>query len=114
MAVVSGIAFADGDLAGSIGGMAIGAIPGASLFVLSLISKGKLGMGDALMVLVMGLFIGLRQTVGELMMAVVFAGIFALVLVAAKKCRKGDELPFVPFLAAAHILELCILRQVIP
>ena len=79
--------------------------------MLSLLSKGRIGMGDALMVLVMGAFIGFRQTVGELLAALFFSGLFSLGLVIIKKCGKEKELPFVPFLAAAHIVGICVLKQ---
>ena len=94
-----------------IEGILVGLTPGAILVLISVASRGRVGMGDALMVLVMGLFVGFRQTMGELLVALLFSGVFSLALVVIKKCGKEKELPFIPFLMAAHLTELCILRQ---
>ena len=84
-----------------------GIIPGVVMMLVSWLSKGKIGMGDALMVMVMGLFLGLYRVMYELVLALVMSGCVALILVIFKKKRKEYEMPFIPFLGLAYLVDIC-------
>ncbi|MCI8991901.1 MAG: hypothetical protein HFG80_04095 [Eubacterium sp.] len=86
----------------------LGLIPGAGLAGLAVFSRQAVGFGDALMVAVMGLYTGIRQVWAELMTAGILALAAALILLVIFKKGKKYELPFLPFLLAAHLIMLCI------
>lgn len=86
----------------------LGLVPGAVLAALAAVSKQAVGLGDALMVAVMGLYTGMKQVWAELMAACLLAFAAALILLIIFKKGKKYELPFLPFLLAAHLIMLCI------
>lgn len=94
--------------AAGIGDILLGMVPGAVLAGLAIISQQAIGLGDALMVAVTGLYTGMSQAWAELMAACMLALAAALVLLVIFKKGKKYELPFLPFLLAAHLIMLCI------
>ena len=80
-------------------------VPGAVFIGISLISEGKMGMGDALAILIIGIFLGGRESVLSVLYAMSAATIVSIVLLAFKKASKKTELPFMPFLLLGCILE---------
>lgn len=88
-------------------GFLLGAVPGAALTAVSLVSRQAVGLGDALMVLVMGLYLGMRRTWAELLTACLLAMLAAVLCIVIFKKGKKYELPFLPFLLAAHLVALC-------
>lgn len=81
----------------------LGLIPGFLLLTVSRISREALGMGDALLMLVLGIHLGLRDSIEVLLLALFLAAFWAGILMLI--CRKkGDyEFPFVPFLLLGYI-----------
>lgn len=85
-----------------------GAVPGAFLLLLSLPAKGKIGEGDGICLLVCGLFTGITQVVLIAEAAFILAATAGMACVLTKRLRAEDRIPFVPFLAIASVLLLCI------
>ena len=83
-----------------------GAVPGAVLLLLSFLSRGKIGEGDGICLLVCGLFVGITQTVWILELALLFTAAAGAALLLTKRLRADDQIPFLPFLAAASIILL--------
>lgn len=81
-----------------VGGVGIGLIT----IIFSYISKEKIGMGDAYIITVTGLYLGFMDTAVLLWLSSILAGITGLFLI-----RKYDnpnlEMPFVPFLLLGYI-----------
>ena len=83
-----------------------GVAVGAALFVISLLSCGRIGQGDAVMVLIMGCYFGGFQSLMLLWGASFLAGLYGLFLLLLFHKRKTDRIPFVPFLLASYMVWL--------
>lgn len=88
-------------------GLIIGWVP---LYIMARIKQGGVGGGDIFFAASSGFFLGFQGTLSTLIFALSLFLICAMILTARKKIKKGDPLPFVPFLAigcaAAYILNV--------
>lgn len=74
------------------------------LFVLGLVFRGGMGMGDVKMAGVMGLYLGWPATLVALLAAFVAGGLVSLALLAMGRVGRKDQIAFGPFLAAGAIV----------
>lgn len=87
-----------------LAGMAVGVL----LLIFSVISGGKVGIGDGVILMVTGIYLGVKQNMELFFTGLLLCGVWAaLLLIFHKKSRK-DEIPFVPFLFAAYLGMLVI------
>ena len=73
-------------------------LPGIFFSLTSFCTKEKVGLGDGLMLLVIGLFIGFYRCFFVLCISLIFSSAFALVLLLLRRVRKESRIPFAPFL----------------
>ena len=85
-----------------LGGMAIG----GAMYIVSILTKEKIGKGDAAVVGVIGIFLGFTDTLVLLWLSSVLAAVFGCVYIKVKKLSKDTELPFVPFMLAGYLAML--------
>lgn len=85
----------------------LGTVPGILLLVLSVCSRESIGIGDGLVLLVLGIFCGISTAVAVLGMALVLAAVLAMVLLTTGKAGRKTELPFIPCLCGSYLL--CVL-----
>ncbi len=85
-----------------------GMIPGTVLLILSLISGGRIGAGDGMVIIISGLFIGLRDTLLLLRYGMLGAFSWSAVLMLTERKKADYEIPFVPFLLAAFVFILVL------
>ncbi|MDO4292305.1 MAG: prepilin peptidase [Eubacteriales bacterium] len=85
-------------------GAAAALVPAAVFWGLSLLTEGKIGRGDALMLLVLGLILGWRLCLSVLCMACLMSAVWAGAGLTLGKLTKGSRLPFAPFLLAALLV----------
>ena len=83
-----------------VGGMGVGIV----LYLCAYASGEKIGKGDALLVMVCGIFLGLWQTLLLLWLAFFFAGAFGFAFMKLRHVGRNYELPFVPFLLLGYVL----------
>lgn len=87
-------------------------VPGAGiglmLWIISRLSHGAVGEGDALVYAVMGLAVGFTANLEILMVSLFLAAVVGIGMMIGKKAGKKDTMPFIPFTAAAYILVLCL------
>ncbi len=83
-----------------------GIAPVLILLLLSKVLSPSLGEGDGLAVMACGCALGSDREFAALTAALVFCGIISIILLLLKKVRRSDCLPFLPFLAASHLLML--------
>lgn len=76
---------------------------GAFVYILSLLTNEKIGKGDAMIVMVSGLYLGFMNTVIVLWLASILAAFFGGVMVKRHGHRMDLEIPFVPFLLGAYL-----------
>ncbi|TCJ98257.1 UNVERIFIED_ORG: type IV leader peptidase family protein [Anoxybacillus amylolyticus] len=73
-------------------------------FVLMVATKGQLGAGDVKLVAGLGLFLGVPGVLPFFMYSFLMAALVSVFLLATKKKKRSDRLPFGPFLVAGFFL----------
>lgn len=83
----------------------LGMIIGTGLLLtISKLTKEQLGYGDGLIFLMLSALMSWQIAVTAFILAFVFCGIFGLVLIAISRKRKGQSIPFVPFVMIAFMI----------
>lgn len=80
----------------------LGAAVGAFFMVMSLLSRGQIGMGDGVIILIAGIIMGGKEILALSFLALTFCFLFSAYLVVRKKVQRDRKLPFVPFLLCAY------------
>lgn len=80
----------------------LGAVVGIGMILISVCTKQAIGLGDGLVLLVVGIFIGLWKTLMILFLAGILVAVVGIVLMVQKKGNLKTSLPFIPFLLAAY------------
>lgn len=83
-----------------------GIVCGGVLFVIALIAKSALGMGDVKLFLVLGLLYGLTDAYGILLFSVIAMGIVSIILLIAKKVTRKSTIPMAPFVIIGFLLSI--------
>lgn len=78
---------------------------GISIIVLSVVTKGEIGIGDGCECIGLGLVVGIRECIKVLSIALIVCGMAAAIIL-TNKAEKKKTLPFVPFLLAGFMLNL--------
>ncbi len=89
-----------------LGGVSVGGM----LLIGALLSKESIGVGDGLLFCVTGLFLGLWGNLMLLLLASLSCGVAGLVRVAGKKGTMKQSLPLAPFVLAADVAILVLVR----
>lgn len=94
-----------------------GAAAALFLFLLHLLTKGEgMGLGDVKFAFFMGFFLGFPKIVLAFYLSFVLGGVFGIFLLAFKKARLGEKIPFGPFLVLGVLISFWwgdwILREV--
>ncbi|HIY19146.1 MAG TPA: prepilin peptidase [Candidatus Blautia avistercoris] len=85
------------------GELALGYVPGIALIGLSILTKGKIGMGDGLILLSLGNFMRIKEVFLVLGMGLLLCSFWSGILLVARKAGKNSRIPFVPFLFAGYL-----------
>lgn len=86
-----------------LGGIAVGGF----LLLCSLISRESIGKGDGYLFCITGTFLGFQENLVLLIFSLLMCAAGAIIFLIVKRCRRGDQIPFVPFVLAADVLLLC-------
>lgn len=87
----------------ALAGMALG---GGLLLLIILVSRGGMGAGDMKLMLMIGLFVGLRGVAVVLLLGFIFGALVGITLMALGRATRKDALPFAPYLALATLVEV--------
>jgi len=90
-----------GQLKSAIAGFVVG---GGVLFLVALITRGGIGMGDAKLQAMVGAFLGLRLMLISLAIGIILGGVVGLVLLLFQIRGRKDMIPYGPFLITGAIL----------
>ncbi len=82
-------------------------IPGTGFFLLSFLTREKVGYGDGWVLLMIGLFSGFFQCFLILLIGLLLESMVAVVLLTLKKIQRDKEIPFSPFLLLGMGVTLC-------
>lgn len=86
----------------AIGGIGCGGL----LFVIAIIVRSALGMGDVKMFFVLGLLYGLADAYGVLLFSIIAMGLVSIILLIAKKVTTKSTIPMAPFVVLGFILSI--------
>ncbi|MCX7710830.1 MAG: A24 family peptidase [Clostridia bacterium] len=81
-------------------------VVGGALWLVSVISKGALGLGDAKLMGCTGLFLGMERNLSSLAIAVVLSGLVGAALLIKSTTNKRREIPFAPFILAGVLISI--------
>ena len=87
----------------SIEDLLMGMTVGVALLFVSVLTGGKIGVGDAVLLMVTGIYLGLRQNLELFLYGLFLCSLWALGLLILRKKNRKDSVPFVPFLRAAYM-----------
>ena len=90
----------------SIENLLLGMSVGVVLLILSALTGGRIGAGDAVLLIVTGIYLGLEQNLELFLSGLFLCSLWALGLLVLRKGNRTDRIPFVPFLLAAYMCML--------
>ncbi len=85
----------------------LGIIPGIFLMLTSIVTNEEIGKGDAVILGIIGIFLGLKKSILVLIYALFMTVIIGGILLLIRKKNKKYKIPFVPFILFSYIA-LCI------
>lgn len=97
---------AQNNLIASIAALLTGLLPGLFLCAIGKISRGSLGTGDGIVIMVAGLYIGFSATLVMIMWAFFLAFFWSIGLLLLRKYTPKSRFPFVPFLLMGLLLSI--------
>lgn len=86
----------------------LGVLPGGFLVMISRITRESIGIGDGVVVIILGLINGGMKNITILMYALFLSALFSVGLLLIKKISKKESIPFIPFLLIAYILVMIL------
>lgn len=92
----------------SIWNLLAGCLIGVILLLISKVTSGKIGIGDGLILIVTGVYLGFEDNTILFMHGLLFCGIWSLILLVTRKKKGTDEVPFIPFLLLAYLKMLLL------
>lgn len=84
----------------------LGAAVGIGILLISHITDGSIGMGDGLLLVVTGIFLGGTSNVELLFTGLLYAAVFSLGVLVLGKRKRRREIPFIPFLFLGYLTML--------
>lgn len=78
--------------------------PGLGMLFVSLLTREKVGYGDGIFLVIIGLLEGGRQCMAILGIALLLASLFSVLLLICKKASLQARIPFVPFVFISYLL----------
>lgn len=85
-----------------------GALIGAFCLIVSKLTRQGLGYGDSLLILILGVFIGIWQIIGVLLIAFLSSSVYSIFLLMIRKKGRKYSYPFVPFLVLGYLGVICL------
>ncbi len=83
-------------------GMGVGGV----LLLLSILTKGKIGIGDGVLLVVTGIYLGLEQNLMLLVTSMFICAVYALLQLLLRRKNRYDTVAFVPFVLVSYVCML--------
>lgn len=90
----------------SIYSMLWGMLLGIAMILLSIATRGNVGMGDGILLVVTGVYLGGADNLQLFMMGLLLSALWSLGLMVLKKKNRKEEIAFVPFLLLSYVIML--------
>jgi leader peptidase (prepilin peptidase)/N-methyltransferase len=88
----------------SLVGRIVGAAVGVFVILLSLMTGGKIGIADGILLCITGLGLGFWGNVELFCLALLLAAGLSMALLVMRKVSRRTSLPFIPFMFAGYII----------
>ena len=88
----------------SIYSMLWGMLLGLALILVSMVTRGSVGLGDGILLVVTGVYLGGSKNLELFMIGLLLAALWSLGLMVVKKKKGKEEIAFVPFLLISYLL----------
>jgi Flp pilus assembly protein protease CpaA len=92
----------------SIENRAAGLSLGMCLLILNRITRNQIGVGDGLIISILGLSLGFKINAFILVYSLIFSTIFSIILLVLRKVNGKTSFPFIPFILASYLGVLLI------
>ena len=79
---------------------------GAAVMAMSWASRGSIGMGDGILLMVTGVYLGGAANLELFLIGLLFSALWAMVLVVFCKKKGKEQIAFVPFLLVSYVTML--------
>ncbi len=79
-------------------------LPGVFLILVSLFTREKIGYGDGVCIVVLGLFAGAQITFCTMLTAMLLSALWSALLLILGKAGRDTRIPWLPFAAAGYCL----------
>lgn len=86
----------------TMGSVAIAVVPGIVLLAAAFVTKQQIGYGDAVVIMLMGLFVTADIICSALVMGLSIAGILSVIMIAFKRSNLKKQIAFTPFLLLGY------------
>jgi leader peptidase (prepilin peptidase)/N-methyltransferase len=86
-----------------------GAVVGLVFIGVSKVTGEKIGYGDSLLILALGIFLGFWKVMIVALIAFFASALFAIIMVSCKKKNRKASFPFVPFIALSYAIVVLVL-----
>lgn len=86
-------------------------IPGVFCILLSILSEGKIGLADGLLLLALGFVETLEELLFVLLVSMGLCSLCGLLLCVCRRATLQSRLPFVPFLLLGEVL--CLIKGIV-
>lgn len=81
---------------------------GGIFFIVKIINKNSIGMGDVKLISVLSLFIGFENVISCMVLSLLLLSIFSIIFLIIKKITLKDSVPFAPFITVALIISIVL------
>ncbi len=81
-----------------------GVMVGLMVYLFSVLTKEKIGKGDALVVMVTGLYLGFQNTLLLVWLSTILAAVIGSIIIRKNNVNTDFEIPFVPFLLMGYLI----------
>ena len=80
-----------------------GVLVGMMVILISKMTRGKIGMGDGLLLCITGLGLGLWSNIWMFAIALFFAAVVSVILLITHIANRKNSIPFIPFLFVSYL-----------
>ncbi len=79
-------------------------VPGVIFILISIVTRGKIGLGDGIVLTAAGIGQGITEMFFTELIALMISAIFGIILILTKKASPKTALPFIPFILAGFLI----------
>ncbi len=82
----------------------IALIPGVVGLILSFVTREQIGLGDGIVILLAGFFMGVKDVFGMVIAAFLVLTLVTIFLLVMHRVNGKSKIPFIPFLFVGHLI----------